>query len=126
MIQVELKNLQNDSDGLKTYEFIANNLESLSTEDMNLLIDHISKVDLSGQYLASGARYLNALDPEKYGELVRRMVALTIDRDRERNFIPDLLTAIYGADYAEHFEELSANDNNFRRMYKRVYPNSPI
>ena len=126
MIQVELKNLQNDSDGLKTYEFIANNLESLSTEDMNLLIDHISKVDLSGQYLASGARDLNALDPEKYGELVRRMVALTIDRDRERNFIPDLLTAIYGADYAEHFEELSANDNNFRRMYKRVYPNSPI
>lgn len=126
MIQVELKNLQNDSDGLKTYEFIANNLESLSTEDMNLLIDHISKVDLSGQYLASGARYLNALDPEKYGELVRRMVALTIDRDRERNFIPDLLTAIYGADYAEHFEELSANDNNFRRMYKRVFPNSPI
>ncbi|MDE6396525.1 MAG: hypothetical protein K2K84_04575 [Muribaculaceae bacterium] len=126
MNQSELKELQNDPDGLTTYEFLANNLDSLSPEDMDELIENMSRVDLSGQYLASGARYLNALDGEKYADAVRRMVALTIDRDRERNFIPDLLTALYGPDCAEHFEELSLNDNNFRRMYKRVYPNSPI
>lgn len=126
MITDEIKELRNDSDGLRTYEYLANNLESLSAEDMEELIDNMSNVDLTGQFLASGARYLHALDPERYAEAVRRMVALTIDRDRERNFIPDLLTALYGPDYCEHVEELSLNDNNFRRMYKRVYPNSPL
>lgn len=120
------KVLTDDKDGLATYEFLANNLDELTADDINTLIDNMSRVDLTGQFLASGARYLNALDPERYTEAVRRMVALTIDRDRERNFIPDLLTALYGADYAEHVEELSADDNNFRRMYKRVYPNSPL
>lgn len=120
------KVLTDDKDGLATYEFLANNLDELTADDINTLIDNMSRVDLTGQFLASGARYLNALDPERYAEAVRRMVALTIDRDRERNFIPDLLTALYGADYAEHVDELSADDNNFRRMYKRVYPNSPL
>jgi hypothetical protein len=32
----------------------------------------------------------------------------------------------YGADYAGRAAELSAADNNFRRIYKRLYPQSPI
>ncbi len=33
---------------------------------------------------------------------------------------------MYGPDYADRADELSAADNNFRRIYKRLYPNSVI
>lgn len=111
-----------DTDGLKTYEYLANNLDSLSDEEIAWLVDNMARVDLSGQFLASGARYLNALDAERYAEPVRRMVALTIDLDREHRYIGDLIESIYGADYVERADELSRDDNNFRRMYKRLYP----
>ena len=32
----------------------------------------------------------------------------------------------YGADYADRADELSAVDNNFRRIYKRLFPQSAI
>ena len=93
---------------------------------MDFIIENLRRTDLSGQYLASASRYLNAIDPERFGDAIRRMVALTIDRDREHRFIGDLIVSLYGDDYQERAAELSAADNNFRRMYKRLYPNSPI
>ena len=54
------------------------------------------------------------------------MVALIIDRDREHRYIGDLIQSLYGPDYQQHAAELSATDNNFRRMYKRLYPTSAI
>jgi hypothetical protein len=76
--------------------------------------------------MASAARYLNAIDAERYAEPVRTLVAATIDRDREHRYIGDLMQSLYGEDYAEHAAELSATDNNFRRMYKRLYPEGLI
>jgi hypothetical protein len=125
MTSQDLNKLKADKDGLHIYEYLANNIEE-GADDINTLIDMLSEVDLSGQYMASAARYLNAIDSEKFGEQVKRLVALTIDRDREHNFLGQLMTSLYGEDYADHAKELSATDNNFRRMYKRLYPTSVI
>ncbi len=125
MTSQDLNKLKADKDGLHIYEYLANNIEE-DADEINTLIDMLSEVDLSGQYMASAARYLNAIDSEKFGEQVKRLVALTIDRDREHNFLGQLMTSLYGEDYADHAKELSATDNNFRRMYKRLYPTSVI
>ena len=124
--QDELQQLGQDPDGLLTYEYIANHIDELDDVDLGALIDNMAKVDLSGQFLASAARYLHAIDSARYGDSVRRLVASTIDRDREHRYLPDILNGIYGEDYREHAAELSAADNNFRRIYKRLYPNSII
>ena len=44
------------------------------------------------------------------------------DKDRERVYIGSLLTDIWGPDYMDKASELAAADNNFRRIYKRLYP----
>jgi hypothetical protein len=121
----ELKTLSNDPDGLLTYEYIANHIGKCD-DDLDRLVDNLRKVDLTGQFMASAARYLNAIDAERYAEPVRTLVAATIDRDRGHRYIGDLMQSLYGEDYAEHAAELSATDNNFRRMYKRLYPEGLI
>lgn len=126
MTSEQLQSLKNkDTDGLLTYEYIANHVGECD-EDMPQLVDILRQVDLSGQFTASAARFLNAIDAERYAEPVRMLVAATIDHDREHAYLSDLIENIYGADYAERAEELSAADNNFRRMYKRLYPQSLI
>lgn len=50
------------------------------------------------------------------------MVAAAIEKDRERRYIADLLESLYGADYRDRVDQLNASDDNFRRIYKRVYP----
>lgn len=114
-----------DSDGLLTYEYIANNIGECDA-DLPELIDILRQIDMSGQFTASAARFLNAIDADRYADAVRALVAATIDHDRERAYLGDLIENIYGSDYAEHAEELSATDNNFRRMYKRLFPQSII
>lgn len=76
--------------------------------------------------MASAARYLNAIDSEGYSPAIRRLVAATIDKDREHRYLPDLLQGLYGTDYKEHATELCASDDNFRRIYKRLFPSSTI
>jgi hypothetical protein len=125
MTDEELKTLSTDPDGLLTYEYIANNIGKCD-DDLDRLVDNLRKVDLTGQFMASAARYLNAIDAERYGEAVRNLVAATIDRDREHRYIGDLMQSLYGENYAERAAELSATDNNFRRMYKRLYPEGLI
>lgn len=125
MTENDKKLLAADNEGLANYEYLANHIDDIDA-DMDFIIENLRRTDLSGQYLASASRYLNAIDPERFGDAIRRMVALTIDRDREHRFIGDLIVSLYGDDYQERASELSAADNNFRRMYKRLYPNSPI
>ena len=110
----DMQALRRDADGLLTYEYIANHIDSLDGNDLDRLVDNMIAVDLSGQFLASAARYLHAID------------ASTIDKDREHRYLPDILNSMYGPDYADRADELSAADNNFRRIYKRLYPNSVI
>lgn len=120
------KRLAADPDGLVTYEFIANNIEALSNEDIDALADNIIDVDLNGQFTASAARYLHAISGERNAAAVRKLVAATIDRDREHRYLADLLNSLWGPDYVTRVEELKAADNNFRRIYKRLFPTSSI
>ncbi|MBO8475558.1 MAG: hypothetical protein IAB88_01035 [Bacteroidetes bacterium] len=115
-----LKKLRKDEDGLLTYEYIANNMGKCDSI-MPELIDNIINVDRNGQFLVSTARYLYAIDKVKYAENIDRLVKASIEKDRERNYIPDLLPSLWGADYKDHVDELNAKDDNFRRIYKRVY-----
>lgn len=121
MTTEDLKRLRQDPDGLLTYEYLANNIETCD-DDIAQLTDNLTRVDHTGQFLASSARYLNAIDPDKYAEPIRRLVAATIDKDREHRYLPDILPAIYRADYRERAAELAKTDDNFRRIYKRLFP----
>ena len=58
------KILNSDTDGLLTYEYIANHMGSCD-EDMPVLADNIIRVDMTGQITVSAALYLHATGAEK-------------------------------------------------------------
>ena len=58
--------------------------------------------------------------------MISRLIATAIEKDRERRYLPDLITSIWGADYQSRAEELIATDDNFRRIYKRITPTENI
>ena len=119
------KRLETDADGLATYEYIANHIDDCAA-DMDFLIDNMNRVDLTGQFVISAARYLYAIDSESFAAAIDRLINLGIEKDREHRYIGALMEQFYGADYTDRAAELSASDNNFRRIYKRLYPQSPI
>lgn len=119
------KTLAKDPDGLLTYEYIANHIGAID-DIMPELVENMVTVDANGQFCVSAARYLNAIDPQLYAEAVSRLISAAIDKDRDRAYIGQLLPDIWGADYASRAAELSAADDNFRRIYKRVFPVSAI
>lgn len=116
-----IKALEKDPDGLLTYEYIANNIGS-DDLDMDFLVENMIRVDASGQFVVSAARYLNAIDPQLYAAAITRLVASAIEKDRERRYLPELMQSLYGSDYKDRADELSATDDNFRRIYKRLFP----
>ncbi len=120
-----LKNILADSDGMEVYDYIVNNVDACDA-DLPEIIDRLKDVDATGQFLASGARFLCAVDRERFYPYVTSLVEATIERDRERKYISSLLEAIWGADYQERAEELRETDDNFRRIYKRLFVNRPI
>lgn len=115
------KKIIKDTDGLITYEYIANHIGECD-EIMPELVRHIIEVDRDGQFSASTARYLCAIDRDHYRASIDDLVSSAIDKDREHRYIGDLLQPLWGEDYASRAEELSAADRNFRRIYKRLYP----
>ena len=115
------KQLSKDETGLATYEYIANNIESIDA-DLPELVANIINVDLNGQFVVSTARYLCAIDSERYADSIDVLVKAAIEKDREHKYLGDLIAGIYGADYKERAAELSATDDNFRRIYKRMFP----
>ena len=115
------KQLSQDPDGLLTYEYIANHIGNCD-DIMGELVDNMILVDSTGQFVASAARYLSAINPDLYAGHISRLIATAIEKDRERRYPPDLITAIWGPDYADRAETLSASDDNFRRIYKRITP----
>ncbi len=116
-----LKQLSKDPDGLLTYEYIANHIGECD-DSMDALVQNMINVDASGQFTVSAARYLNAINPEAYAQQISRLIAAAIEKDRERRYIGELLQSIWGDDYATRVDELNATDDNFRRIYKRLYP----
>lgn len=115
------KKLSRDPNGLLTYEYIANNINSID-DVMPELVENMINVDSNGQFVASTARYLHAIDAEKYAEPIDALVKAAIAKDRDHCYLPDLIASIWGSDYKEHAAELSKKDDNFRRIYKRLYP----
>jgi len=126
MTEQELKALRRDTDGLLTYEYLANHIGECGPDEIDTLIENMEHVDLTGQFLASAARYLHAIYPEGYAPAIRTLVAYAIDKDREHKYLPVLLHALYGPDCIKNAESLSASDDNFRRLYKRLCPTSPL
>lgn len=116
-----LKQLEQDTDGMATYEYIVNNFETCA-ELMPELVDNLVRVDLTGQFLASSARFLAAVDRQTFNPWLGQLIEGAIAKDRERRYIGSLLEAIWGADYRERAAELRATDDNFRRIFKRIYP----
>ena len=115
------KLLNSDPDGLLSYEWLVNNIEELSSDDLKALLANSKRVDATGQYIVSAARYLHSIDAAGYAPYVSDLIEAGIERDRERNYIGTLLAAIWGDDYKERASELAAADDNFRRIYKRIY-----
>ena len=126
MNENDLKHLKQDTDGLLNYEYLANHIDTVEADDVNTIIDNLSEIDRDGQFCASAAKYLNIIDSKRFADAVRRLVALTIDKDREHRYLLGLMTAIYGEDYAAGAGRLCESDNNFRRIYKRLHPTSLI
>lgn len=122
------KRLLEDPDGLSTYEYIANNVNNLSPEDADFLADNMTRVDLTGQFVVSAARYLAAIDHNRFKMQIGRLANAAIERDREHRYLPDLMTSLYGPESSDpdRARELSASDDTFRRIYKRIYPSKPI
>lgn len=126
MTEEDIKKLrQADQDGLLTYEYIANNVNNLD-EDMPVLVEVLADIDRTGQFTASAARFLKAMDAERYARAIERLVAVTIDHDREHNYLPELMQCIYGSVSPQDAVELCSKDNNFRRMYKRLYADTAM
>ena len=119
------KELARDTDGLLTYEYLANHIDDCD-RDLSGLVDNMIAVDSTGQFIVSAARYLFATDPERFSGAVNRLIAIGIEKDRDRAYIGSLLQSVYGADYADRVAELSASDDNFRRIYKRLFNQSPL
>ena len=117
------KRLASDPDGLLTYEYIANNIDTCH-ESIDFLIDNMIKVDLSGQFISSAARYLTAIDPVSFRAAIDRLVEAAIDKDRDHKYLPALMEGIYGPDYREKADVLRVSDNNFRRLEKRINANN--
>lgn len=116
-----LKSLTGDKDGMATYDYIVNNVETC-LDSMPELVENLRRADISGQFLASTARFLCAVDREKFAGWISPLVEAAMEKDRERRYIGSLLQAIWGEDYMQRAEDLKASDDTFRRIFKRVYP----
>lgn len=121
----QLKNILADSDGMGLYEYIVNNVDDC-LESLPDVIARLTEIDTTGQFLASAARFLAAVDRERFYPYVASLVEATIDKDRERKYIGALLEAVWGQNYRERSDELRESDDNFRRIYKRLFVSRPI
>lgn len=119
MEQTEYQTLEEQ--GMTVYEYVVDHAEG-DIENMSEVIERLRQTDISGQFFASTARYLAAVDAERFARWIPTLIEGAIERDRERRYIGSLLEAIWGADYRDRAEELSAADDNFRRIYKRLFP----
>lgn len=120
-MEVNLADNKSVDDGLSVYEYIVNNF-STCIDKMPVLFEKLMEEDKTGQFLASSARYLTAVDKDRFAKWIPNLVEGAIEKDREHKYIGSLLQALWGEDYREHVDRLREEDNNFRRIYKRIYP----
>lgn len=114
-----------EEEGMSVYQYIVDNCENCADE-MPELIDRLRKVDMSGQFMASTARYLAAVDRQHFEPWLAPLIEGAIEKDREHKYIGSLLQSIWGEDYELHVDELKKSDDNFRRIYKRMHPEESV
>lgn len=117
--------LTTDTDGLATYDYIVNHLPDADA-DMDRLTAGLMERDKTGKYMASAVKFLVSHDKDRYRDSIYKLIEGTIRKDREHRYIGSLLEAVWGKDYNERVEELNKTDDNFRRIYKRVYPGNQV
>ena len=111
--------------GMSAYESLVNSVGMDSVLVLRTVEDIIA-TDTSGQFTASAIRFLAAIDPHGYANEIKMLLEAVINKDREKQYLPDLLPAVWGDDYMLHAEELRESDDNFRRIFKRVHPTGVI
>lgn len=114
------KHLLVDSDGMDTYDYLVNHIARLDG-DISPYIENIHRVDRTGQFLASTARFLAAVNQSYFENEIGQLIEYAIEKDRDRKYIGSLLQAIWGDNYEDRAEELCMCDDNFRRIYRRIY-----
>ena len=113
--------MQSIDKAMRVYEAMVD-AESTASDRLDSVVAELIACDETGQYLCSGARYLHALNGPKYEKLVNAMVEAAIDRDREHRYLSQLLPSLWGENFMENADQLRLSDNNFRRIFKRRYP----
>ena len=120
-IMTSLKTISKDLDGMQTYDYLVNHVGEC-LQNMDYITDNLLKCDSTGQFLASSARFLSSVDKATFDPWIVRLVEGAIDKDRERRYIGSLLEALWGKDYMDNASSLKEEDDNFRRIFKRLYP----
>ncbi len=110
-----------EGDDMAIYDYIVNHVDTC-VEELPELIARLREADMSGQFLASTARFLAAVDRKTFDPFLVDLVEGAIDKDRERKYIGALLVAIWGEDYESKADDLVVTDRNFRRIYSRLHP----
>ncbi len=119
------KSLSRATTGITAYEYLANNINSIDT-DINEVVTLLIEADTNAQFIVSAARYLQSIDSEKFAANIDILIKAAIEIDREHNYIGQLLPGIWGEDYEQRAAELNSSDDNFRRIYKRIYDKNSI
>lgn len=115
-----------EDQAMAVYQYIVDHCD-VCDDEMPVLIDKLRHVDTCGQFLASTARYLAAVDRTHFDRWLAPLIECAIDKDRERRYIGSLLQAIWGEDYELNANRLMNEDDNFRRIYKRIHTeNNPM
>lgn len=109
------------ADGMAAYEFLVDHIGD-DNAVITKAVDQVISSDTSGQFSASAARFLSAVNPQGFAPEIDALLKSAIDKDREKQYLPTLLPAIWGQDYMVRAEELRDHDDNFRRIFKRVHP----
>ena len=125
MIDRNEKELEHNSDGMAIYDYIVNHTPEC-IDEMDTLTEKLIAEDRSGKYVASAIKFLVSIDNQDYRKWIYSLLEAAIQKDRERRYIGGLLEVVWGPDYNEHVEELNRTDDNFRRIYKRVYPGNKV
>ena len=110
-----------EEEGMEVYQYIVDH-EDTCHDKMPELIERLHRVDMTGQFFASTARYLAAVNREMFADCLAPLIEGAIEKDRERRYIGSLLTSIWGDDYEQRIDQLRLTDDNFRRIYKRMHP----
>ena len=111
--------------GMQLYEKLVDSVES-APDNIPELVAQLRDADNSGQFLASSARFLYAIDSERFSPWIGELIDGAIEKDREHRYIGSLLQAIWGDDYESNAESLKASDRNFRRIYQRIHPEGSL